>query len=128
MDDEDVGQLEIRRLVATDALARSDMRLEGVRDLHRLLLRFIKTVGQFVDEIAETVAIKSGLEGFADDALCGGLVHEVRVLHEFQAVRQEWVEIAEVESGQGCLRGEGCCGDDAVRQRADTKQFARHFV
>lgn len=36
----------------------------------------LKTVGQFVDEIAEAFTINGGLEGLADDALCGGLVHE----------------------------------------------------
>jgi hypothetical protein len=58
------------------------VRLEGIRDLHRLLLRFIKTVGQFVDEIAETITIKGGLEGLADGALCGGLVHEEATVRE----------------------------------------------
>lgn len=48
----------------------------GVRDLRRLLFRLIKTVGQFVDEIAEVIAIKGSLEGLADDALCDGLLHE----------------------------------------------------
>jgi hypothetical protein len=42
------------------------VRLEGIRDPHRLLLRFIKTVGQFVNEIAEAITIKGRFDGLAD--------------------------------------------------------------
>lgn len=77
VNNEHVGQFGIGGFKRAQPLAAFDVGHEGIGYEHVLHLRLVEAVAEFVDEVAKTFALKGCLEGFADDALGGCLVHWV---------------------------------------------------